>query len=42
MPEKQRPRPLARRLMWFIALWLTGVGAVTVLSYGLRLWLAPK
>jgi hypothetical protein len=42
MPEKQRPRPLARRLMWFIVLWLTGVGAVAVLSYGLRLWLAPK
>jgi hypothetical protein len=42
MPEKQRPRPLAQRLMWFIVLWLTGVGAVTVVSYGLRLWLAPK
>jgi hypothetical protein len=33
---------LARRLMWFAALWLTGVGTVTLLSFGLRLWLAPR
>jgi cell division septal protein FtsQ len=42
MPEKQRPRPLARRLMWFIVLWLAGVGTVAVVSWGLRLWLVPK
>ncbi|HWX83047.1 MAG TPA: DUF2474 domain-containing protein [Xanthobacteraceae bacterium] len=40
-PE-QDPRPLGQRLLWFAALWLGGVGAVAVLSLGLRLWLAPK
>ena len=46
MPNKQNPgrsqRPLARRLLWFAALWLAGVGTVAVLSLGLRLWLAPR
>ena len=43
MPSSEpNSRPLARRLMWFAALWLGGVGAVTILSYGLRLWIAPK
>jgi hypothetical protein len=45
MPDKQNPgrsqRPLGRRLLWFAALWLAGVGTVAVLSLGLRLWLAP-
>ena len=36
------PRPLAQRLLWFAALWLGGVGTVTLISYGLRLWIAPK
>jgi hypothetical protein len=36
------PRPLIRRLLWFAALWLAGVASVGILSYGLRLWLAPK
>jgi hypothetical protein len=40
-PEQQNPRPLAQRLLWFLALWLGGVGAVALLSLGLRLWLAP-
>jgi hypothetical protein len=35
-------RPLAQRLLWFAALWLGGVGTVTLISYGLRLWIAPK
>jgi len=35
-------RPLAQRLLWFVALWLGGVGTVTLISYGLRLWIAPK
>jgi len=26
----------------FTALWLGGVGAVTVVSFGRRLWIAPK
>jgi hypothetical protein len=34
--------PLRYRLLWFAALWLGGVGAVTLVSYGLRLWIAPK
>jgi hypothetical protein len=36
------PRPLMQRLLWFAALWLGGVGTVTLISYGLRLWIAPK
>jgi hypothetical protein len=35
-------RPLAQRLLWFVALWLGGVGTVALISYGLRLWIAPK
>ena len=42
MPGQPKLRPLAQRLMWFFVLWLGGVGTVTILSYGLRLWLAPK
>jgi hypothetical protein len=42
MPSDQKPRPLAQRLLWFAALWLVGVGTVVLLSYGLRLWIAPK
>ncbi len=42
MPEKRKPRALAQRLLWFVALWLGGVGTVALLSYGLHLWLAPK
>jgi hypothetical protein len=41
-PPEPDPTPLARRLLWFAALWLGGVGAVTILSYGLRLWIGPK
>jgi len=46
MPDRQNParsqRPLRQRLLWFAALWLLGVGTVAMLSFGLRLWLAPK
>jgi hypothetical protein len=35
-------RPLARRLLWFAALWLGGVGTVGIVAYGLRLWIGPK
>jgi hypothetical protein len=38
----QNPRPLAQRLLWFVGLWLGGVGTVVLLSYGLRLWIGPK
>jgi hypothetical protein len=41
MPEKQKPRPPGERLLWFAAFWLGGVGTVALVSYGLRLWLAP-
>ena len=36
------PPPLRQRLLWFAALWLGGVGTVALISYGLRLWIAPK
>ena len=42
MPGKQKPPPLAQRLLWFLTLWLGGVGTVALVSYVLRLWLAPK
>ena len=42
MPPEPDPPQLARRLLWFAALWLGGVGTVTLVSYGLRLWIAPK
>jgi hypothetical protein len=42
MPSEQKARPPARRLLWFAALWLGGVGAVAIVSFGLRLWIAPK
>lgn len=34
-------RPLAQRLLWFVALWLLGLGTVAVAAYILRLWIAP-
>lgn len=36
-----KPLPLVQRLLWFVALWLGGVGVVTLVAYGLRLWIAP-
>jgi hypothetical protein len=42
MPSEQNPRPLMQRLLWFAALWLGGIGTVAIMSYGLRLWIAPK
>jgi hypothetical protein len=42
MPERQDPPPLAQRLMWFVLLWLGGVGTVALVAYGLRLWIAAK
>ncbi len=42
MPAERNQRPLTQRLLWFAALWLGGVGTVAMLSYGLRLWMAPK
>jgi len=42
MPAPPKTRPLAQRLLWFVALWLGGVGTVALVSFGLRLWIAPK
>jgi hypothetical protein len=39
---KPSQRPLSHRLLWFAALWLGGVGTVTLISFCLRLWIAPK
>ncbi|MCA1500130.1 DUF2474 domain-containing protein [Bradyrhizobium sp. NBAIM14] len=33
---------LAQRVRWFAVLWLGGVGTVLLISYGLRLWIAPE
>ncbi|WP_366112884.1 DUF2474 domain-containing protein [Bradyrhizobium sp.] len=33
---------MRQRLLWFVALWLCGVGSVALLSFGLRLWLMPR
>jgi hypothetical protein len=41
MPPMPKPTPLGTRLLWFVALWLGGVSAVSIVSLGLRLWLAP-
>lgn len=42
MPDKQPQRPLAQRLLWFAGLWLAGVSTVALISWALRLWIAPK
>jgi hypothetical protein len=39
---KPSHRPLTQRLLWFVALWLGGVGTVALISFLLRLWIAPK
>ncbi len=31
--------PTPRQWAWFVALWAAGVGVVTVVGYGLKLWL---
>jgi hypothetical protein len=42
MPTEPNPRPLAQRLLWFAALWLGGVGMVSIVAFGLRWWIALK
>jgi hypothetical protein len=32
-------RPLLSRLMWFVGLWLAGVGTVAAVAYGIRLFI---
>jgi len=42
MPQEPKAPPLVYRLLWFVALWLGGVGTVAVISLALRLWIAPE
>lgn len=35
------PRPIRKRVLWFVALWLGGVIAVGLISYGLRALIMP-
>ncbi len=42
MPPDPGQRPLSQRLLWFVVLWLCGVGTVALVSFALRLWIAPK
>ncbi len=42
MPAEQKLPPLTQRLLWFVGLWLGGVGSVAIVAYGLRLWIAAK
>ena len=32
-------RPLARRLLWFVVLWVAGVLTVSIVAYLLRWWI---
>ena len=38
----RRPRSLAQRLLWFLALWLMGVASVALLSLLMHLWLVER
>ena len=38
----RRPRSLAQKLMWFLALWLMGVASVALLSLLMHLWLVER
>jgi hypothetical protein len=42
MTPREPQRPLSKRLLWFVALWALGVGAVALVSFILRLWIAPS
>jgi hypothetical protein len=33
--------PFWKRLSWMIAIWAASVGVLSVVSWGLRLWLKP-
>lgn len=38
-PAKSLPAPLWKRICWFVALYVVGVGSVGIVAYGLRLWI---
>ncbi|MCP9628164.1 DUF2474 domain-containing protein [Rhodopseudomonas palustris] len=42
MSNPEPSGPLSRRLLWFVALWLGGVAAVTLVSLILRLWIGTN
>jgi hypothetical protein len=42
MPPDRNPRPLAQRLLWFAALWLSSVGAMALIALALQLWITPR
>jgi hypothetical protein len=42
MPPDRNPYPLAQRLLWFVALWLGGVGTVALIALVLQFWITPK
>lgn len=31
--------PAPRQWLWFVGLWMAGVGTVALLGYGIKLWL---
>lgn len=37
--DPRPPGPLWQRLLWFVALWLGGLAAVSLLAWLLRLWI---
>ncbi|MGY3449607.1 DUF2474 family protein [Bradyrhizobium sp. USDA 4353] len=37
--RSEPPAPLAKRLAWFVALWLAGVATVGAVAFLLRLWM---
>jgi len=41
-PPPRESATLGRRLLWFVALWSAGVGAVVLLSLLLRFWIGTR
>ena len=40
-PAAPAKPPLWKRIGWFVALYLLGLGSVAIVAYGLRLWIKP-
>ncbi|MEA1015463.1 DUF2474 domain-containing protein [Sphingomonas sp. LY54] len=36
----EAPRPIWRRLAWFVAIWAASVAALGIVAWFLRLWIA--
>jgi hypothetical protein len=41
-PPPPDSSPLGQRLLWFVALWALGVGAVALVSLLLRFWIGAR